>query len=77
MKQEKFSVPTLRLVSSLAGLVIFSLPVWVDGLSLNGHHVVILLSLMGSAVVSVTLVLILLSYPNELIHPYTSQLSYL
>lgn len=66
----------MQLVSSLAGLVIFSLPVWVDDLSPNGHHVVIPLSLMDSAVVSVTLVLILLSYLNELIHLYTSQLSY-
>lgn len=54
-----------------------SLPVLVDGWSPNGHDVVIPFSLaMDSAVVSVTLVLVLLSYWNELVHLHTSQLSY-
>lgn len=54
-----------------------SLPTLVDGWSLNGHDVVIPFSLaMDSAVVSVTLVLVLLSYWNELVHLHTSQSSY-
>lgn len=54
-----------------------SLPVLVDLSSPNGHDVVIPFSLvMDSAVVSVTLVLVLLSYWNELVHLHTSQLSY-
>lgn len=56
-----------------------SLPVLVDGWSPNSQDVVIpFFSSDGfSSVVSVTLVLVLLSYWNELVHLHTSQSSYL